>query len=146
MSEFREKLQTLLDELKEKALSLYGERLVSLVVFGSVAKGLATPESDLDLLIILEDKPKGSYSTFMEYYENIESELKTLKELRLSISPIFLRKTSLKVELPWLWDNVFLILYDKDNFFKNFLNKLKEFKACLVYMKEPMPHYIMKKQ
>jgi len=35
------------------------ERLVSVVLFGSVARGDASPASDIDLLIVAEDLPQG---------------------------------------------------------------------------------------
>ena len=42
-----------LDELRGHAVAFYGERLVSLAVFGSHASGRARPNSDLDLLLVL---------------------------------------------------------------------------------------------
>lgn len=35
----------------------YGNRLISLAVFGSVGRGTARPDSDIDLLIIVEQLP-----------------------------------------------------------------------------------------
>lgn len=40
--------------LTERARRFYGERLVSLAVFGSHASGRATPRSDIDLFVVLE--------------------------------------------------------------------------------------------
>jgi predicted nucleotidyltransferase len=37
----------------------YGDRLVSLVLFGSVARGTAGPDSDVDLLLVVENLPDG---------------------------------------------------------------------------------------
>ena len=45
----------LLKALKDKL----GDRLISLVVYGSVARGEAKRDSDLDLLIVARDLPKG---------------------------------------------------------------------------------------
>ncbi len=42
-----------LDDLRRLAEAFYGERLVSLAIFGSHASGLARPRSDLDLFIVL---------------------------------------------------------------------------------------------
>jgi predicted nucleotidyltransferase len=39
-----------------------GERLVSVVLFGSVARGDARPTSDLDLLIVAEGLPSGQFA------------------------------------------------------------------------------------
>ena len=37
----------------------YGQRLVSLAVFGSVGRGTPRPDSDIDLLIVADDLPRG---------------------------------------------------------------------------------------
>ena len=37
----------------------YGERLISLVLFGSVARGDSRPSSDIDLLVIAEGLPRS---------------------------------------------------------------------------------------
>jgi predicted nucleotidyltransferase len=48
-------IEQFLDDLRRHVESFYGERLVSLAVFGSHASGRARPRSDLDLLSILPD-------------------------------------------------------------------------------------------
>lgn len=50
----RHKVWTILGELKQALQTLYGERLVQLVLFGSQARGSATPDSDIDVLIVLK--------------------------------------------------------------------------------------------
>lgn len=39
-----------------------GKRLISVVLFGSVARGSATPNSDIDLLIVARDLPRGHFA------------------------------------------------------------------------------------
>ena len=46
-------LQTILSELKTRLTELYGERLEKLVLFGSQARGDAEPDSDIDVLVVL---------------------------------------------------------------------------------------------
>ncbi len=125
---FKSALHTLISEIEEKVKAHYKDRLVSLVIFGSVAKGKATPVSDVDLLIVLEDKPESSFKTYMDFYENVESKLKYIDNIGLRLSPIFLKKSSLKEEIPWLWDTEFIVLYDKNSFFSEFLKRLERFK------------------
>jgi uncharacterized protein len=43
-----------LSELKRGLAALYGERLKGLYLFGSYARGDARPDSDLDVLIVLD--------------------------------------------------------------------------------------------
>ncbi len=49
------KLQEILTELKEYLESVYGERLISLVLFGSQARKDATTHSDIDVMIVLAE-------------------------------------------------------------------------------------------
>ncbi len=49
------KLQSILAELRQHFESLYGPRLVRLVLFGSQARGDAEPGSDIDILIVLAE-------------------------------------------------------------------------------------------
>jgi predicted nucleotidyltransferase/uncharacterized protein (UPF0332 family) len=52
------KLRTALQELVAKLRAESKENLLSVVLFGSAATGRATPQSDLDLLLIFSDSPK----------------------------------------------------------------------------------------
>ena len=49
-----------LPALHARLRALYGERLVRAVLFGSYARGEATPESDVDVLVVLREK-RSSY-------------------------------------------------------------------------------------
>ena len=40
-------------ELRERLEELYGDRLERVILFGSQARGDATPESDVDVLVVL---------------------------------------------------------------------------------------------
>ncbi len=42
-------------ELKARLASLYGERLAGAILFGSQARGDATEDSDIDVLIVLKE-------------------------------------------------------------------------------------------
>ncbi|MEY3301890.1 MAG: nucleotidyltransferase domain-containing protein [Pseudanabaena sp.] len=48
-------LSNLLIELKASLVELYGDRLFSLILFGSQARGEATPDSDIDVMTVLDD-------------------------------------------------------------------------------------------
>jgi predicted nucleotidyltransferase len=48
------RLQGILQELRERLGQLYGARLERLVLFGSQARGDAAPDSDIDVLVVLQ--------------------------------------------------------------------------------------------
>ena len=55
----------ILAELKERLSEAYGERLHAVVLFGSEARGDAGPDSDIDVMAIL-DKLSGDYGDELE--------------------------------------------------------------------------------
>lgn len=116
--------------LREAAERFYGSRLVSLVVFGSVGRGTATPESDVDVLVIALNLPRGRLRRVEEFRE-VEKVLlahpdPSVAELgdRISVvikspeeaeagSPLFLDMTE---------DAYFLV--DREDFFRRRLERL----------------------
>jgi uncharacterized protein len=46
----------LLQELKSQLQALYGERLFSVLLYGSVARGEANADSDIDVLVVLKER------------------------------------------------------------------------------------------
>jgi predicted nucleotidyltransferase len=63
-----EKLKTILSELRGCLETIYGERLVRLVLFGSQARGDEEPGSDIDVLVVL----KGPVSPCEEIARTID--------------------------------------------------------------------------
>lgn len=120
-----------LADIKDK----YKDNLVSVVLFGSIARGKGRKESDIDLLVILDD-------TSDVYYNR----LKPLVDIELKIreSPVYERYIKEGV-MPCFSYLVFslkeaegnhyvfldmveeaIILYDKNNYFKKRLSFLRE--------------------
>jgi len=48
------KLGAVLVEIRRRLLDLYGDRLVTLMLYGSQARGEAEPGSDIDLMVVLK--------------------------------------------------------------------------------------------
>lgn len=47
-------MRQILDELRERLVEHYGDRLVDVMLFGSQARGDAVPGSDIDVMVVLE--------------------------------------------------------------------------------------------
>ena len=122
----REKLFTLLlREIKRH----YKHVLLSVAIFGSYARGTATPASDLDVLIIAKNLPQGRMNRIREFMEVEERVFQSRLRLEgLELSPIF--KTPREVEngSPLFWDMTedVVLLYDRDDYLKGYLRKVKE--------------------
>jgi len=126
-------------DLRDWAISVYGERLVALVIFGSVARDTHSPESDIDLLIILKEK-KSPSEEYEFYFDKIDSRLNF--PFPIVINPIFLSSDELSPELSFLWDTEFIILFERDNFFQKFLENLEAFKRKHIVIHQYPVEYI----
>jgi predicted nucleotidyltransferase len=114
--------------------SILKENLVSVVLFGSVARGEAEEGSDIDLLLVAKEF-KSSSSRF-DNFNKIEKELKASKEYRelkekklgTLISPLPLTPEEIKKNPPILLDLVTdgIIVYDTDNFMKECITNLRK--------------------
>ncbi|MBD2152712.1 nucleotidyltransferase domain-containing protein [Pseudanabaena sp. FACHB-1277] len=47
-----------MNELRDLLIDTYSDRLIAMILFGSQARGDATPDSDFDVLIVLKDPVK----------------------------------------------------------------------------------------
>ncbi len=122
----------ILSRLLEALLTRLGERLVSVVVFGSVARCEAGPESDIDVLIVVKDLPRSRFrrqDLFMEIEEELQKDVEVLEAAgyRVEFSPILKTPEEASRFTPLYLDMVYdaVILYDKDNFFLSVLERLK---------------------
>jgi len=133
MRGYKEAYYSALKKIRENLPKCFGESLLSLVVFGSVAKETFSPESDIDLLVILED-----FKSKREEYVRLFECLEEVKE----VNPIILKKEQLKESSWFLWDCKFIILYDKEGFFNSFVERLMEFlRKNVAKVEGRMPYY-----
>jgi len=123
--------ETYLKELR----AVFGERLYSACLFGSVARGTATPESDIDLLVVVADLPRdvGSRHRMMNKARMRTMGTHAYKELRskgrsTTISEIYLTPEEVKGHPPILLDVAFdgIILHDKEDFLGKVLQEIKD--------------------
>ena len=117
-----------LDAVRE----FYGDRLVSLAVFGSVARGTQRPDSDVDLLVVCNALPSGRMRRIAEF-EEAEKKLSAAvaklgqQGISTSLSPVL--KMPAEVERGGLLYIDLVedarLLYDRDDFLKGFLDRLR---------------------
>lgn len=123
----------LLAKLTELIKDNYEDRLISLVLYGSVARGTAKKDSDIDLILVVENL---SYTEAMNKFLLVEDRLKEKEEF-LSVtaagcSPevkpiIFSREEASESRYIFLdVVNDGIILYDKSDFFKERLERLRK--------------------
>lgn len=131
---YKKSYAVIIEKLQSYLIDFYRERLVSVVVFGSVGRDKFHPESDIDILIILTDVPKNRSDRFFEYYNNVylrlERDILQLikKGICVSISPVIKTREETEYGSP-----IFIemteeckILFDKENFFESILNNIRK--------------------
>lgn len=122
----------LFSRLVEALLARLGERLVSVVLFGSVARCEAGLESDIDILVVASGLPRSRFrrqDLFMEVEEELRSYIEALEAsgYRVEFSPILKTPEEASRISPLYLDMVYdaVILYDREGFFASVLERLK---------------------
>ncbi|MGE5303540.1 MAG: nucleotidyltransferase domain-containing protein [Alphaproteobacteria bacterium] len=128
----KEKFESLLGEALAAILGYYGERLVTLAVFGSVGRGTQRADSDVDLLLICDPLPAGRMRRIGEFRnveERLEPTLAALEREGVSTSLSVILKTPTEVQRGGLFYLDFIedarVLYDRGEFFQRFLEDLR---------------------
>ncbi|MEW6541825.1 MAG: nucleotidyltransferase domain-containing protein [Bacillota bacterium] len=123
----------LLSETKAAAKEVYGRRLVTVAVFGSVGRDTPRPESDIDLLIVADDLPRGRMPRVAEF-EAVENILAPHLEaaaklgVRTTLAPVIKTRDEVNqgslLFLDMLEDA--WILFDRNGFFAGFLERFRK--------------------
>ncbi len=131
---YKDAFYSFIERLQENIIEHYKDRLVTIAIFGSVARDTFRPDSDIDILIIADGLPTGRLKRveeFDEYIERVlEGELYRLYKdgIPLRLSPVFKTTEEVGRCSPLFLDMTerVKILYDKNDFFTKYLDELRE--------------------
>ena len=136
-----ESYREILTEATTDWVVFFGSRLVSLVLFGSVARGDARETSDIDLLVVARDLPRSAADRrrlFLERWRDVRSARSlAAAEWNLIVkspeeagyhSPLYLDMTEDAV-----------LLFDRGGFFGNVLNAMRERMRALGSRRKYLP-------
>jgi predicted nucleotidyltransferase len=128
----KEPYSTLIEKLLKLLKERFGDDLISIAIYGSIARGDNRNDSDIDLLIIAKNLP-SSITERIKIFDSIENLLEEdINELYskgyyVFFSPIMKTPEEAKRFSPIYMDMTedAIIIYDKDNFFSNILDRVK---------------------
>jgi len=126
-----EKIESILNHILRESNRRWGQDLVSVIVFGSFARGDAYEHSDIDLLIIVKNLPKGwrergAYELSLErlgltWNTPLQVILVEPEEIRLAIDNVM----ALLLEIR----ESYRYLFDRDMFFQK---EMKRFEKMMI--------------
>jgi predicted nucleotidyltransferase len=124
--------EALLPAIAEACRATYRERLVSLVVFGSVARGTPKSDSDIDLLVVADGLPKGRTRRMREFgavKQLLAPELARAAAAGVTtrLSVIFKTRDEVEAGSPLFFDMTedARFLHDRDGFMQQSLQDLR---------------------
>lgn len=113
--------------------AFFQDNLVSVVLFGSVARGEAGEHSDVDLLVVCEELPGSRWKRYDLFHQAAAPLKGMLEELARQhyypeFRPVLKSRPEAEIHTPLYLDMVedARILYDRDGFFAGVLASLRQ--------------------
>lgn len=101
-----EKLNRLLPEIEKSIKELFGEKVVKIILFGSYARGDYHAESDIDIIVVVNDDDLHSY-----------------RKKRVKIITKFMETHDILLSIRIVNNNVFHKYQNVSSFYKNVVNE-----------------------
>ena len=122
----------ILDRLLAAVREHYGSRLAACAVYGSVSRGTPREDSDIDVLIVARDLPRGRLRRVEEFLP-VEARLEAALRASapggapIALSPVFKDPGEVEAGSPLFLDMVedVRILYDPEGFLAGYLDRLR---------------------
>ena len=131
--ELNDKLLDLAHRYTRLLEKLIDERLVSVALFGSVARGTANGHSDIDLFVVIKDLPAGAFSrreVVEPVHQALLPELQTLLQANIYTDLIEVLRTPEEAgRFHLLYLDMMLeaqLIYDRDGFMEDRLASVRE--------------------
>jgi len=128
----KEAFEELLSQTLAEIQRHYGDRLVTVAVYGSVGRGTMRSDSDVDLLVIARELPHGRRKRREEFACVKEALNETFRALRArgiqtELMPVIKSPEEAEIGSPLFFDMVddARVLYDRDGFFARRLERLR---------------------
>jgi len=116
-----------LEQMIEFLQKEWGDSLISVVLFGSHARGNPRQESDIDLQIIRKDFPRGRLERRKGWLQ-LEKKMPLPEDWKEKIAPILLTPEEAVQTRPYYLGilTAHRILFDRNQFYENILQRLKK--------------------
>lgn len=133
MTTLLERYDRLVSRLGDELRAHYGARLVAVAVFGSVGRGTPRADSDVDVLIVARDLPRGRLARVEEFLP-VEDRLTAERRVSeataepVDISPVFKTPEEVQRGSPLFLDLVddARLVHDPAGFLGAYLDGLRE--------------------
>lgn len=120
--------------VREAVSGTYGGRLIALAIFGSWARGAATPASDLDLLVVAAPLPPSRMKRVREFgpvsaaTREVRRRIWSLEGPEIELAPVFKTPEELAAGSPLYLDMTLwrVVLFDRGGALETFLAGLRD--------------------